>query len=165
VSRFGIMFFDDPPAAFAKLIQWLTPGGRFAFAAWGPLPENAWMSTVRQVAAEIIDVPPFDANAPGPFRYGEADKLLTLLDQAGYGEITVNDWRGLLPIGGAVPVAEAVKFALASIGSFGELLAKEGDEALSAARQSLTARLAKHEQDGVVWMDACVHIFSGVRPG
>jgi trans-aconitate methyltransferase len=40
VSRFGIMFFDDPTAAFGNLVRWLAPVGRFAFAAWGPLAAN-----------------------------------------------------------------------------------------------------------------------------
>jgi len=61
VSRFGIMFFDDPLAAFANLLRWLAPGGRFAFAAWGRSADNPWITSVRQVVAEIIDLP-----APDP---------------------------------------------------------------------------------------------------
>jgi hypothetical protein len=69
------------------------------------------MASVRQVVAEIIDLPPLDPEAPGPFRYGEADKLLTLLDRAGYGDLDVTDWRGVLPIGGGLPAAEVTEFA------------------------------------------------------
>jgi SAM-dependent methyltransferase len=36
VSRFGVMFFGDPLAAFANLVRWLEPGGRFAFASSHP---------------------------------------------------------------------------------------------------------------------------------
>jgi SAM-dependent methyltransferase len=165
VSRFGIMFFDDPPVAFANLVSWLAPDGKFAFAVWGPPSENSWMTSVRQVVAEIIDLPLADPEAPGPFRYAEADKLLTLLEQAGYGELEVSDWRGVLPIGGGMPAAEAANFALASFSSFGELLAEAGNEALNEARQLLTAGLSRHQEDGAVRMDACVHIFTGVRLG
>jgi SAM-dependent methyltransferase len=163
VSRFGIMFFDDPHSAFANLIHWLAPDGRFSFAVWGHPAENPWMTTVRQVVAEIIDMPPTDSEAPGPFRYAEADKLLTLLERAGFGELVVDDWSGALPIGGGLPAAEAANFALASFSTFGELLAEAGDETLNKARQSLTARLSRHQQDGAVRMDACVHIFTGAR--
>jgi SAM-dependent methyltransferase len=97
-SRFGIMFFDDPLAAFANLARWLVLGGRFAFAVWGRSSRNPWMTSVRQVVAEIIDLPPPDPEAPGPFRYADADKLLTLLDRAGHGELDLRDWRGVLPI-------------------------------------------------------------------
>ena len=163
VSRFGVMFFNDPPAAFANLLQWLAPRGRFAFAVWGRPAENPWMTSVRQVVADIIDLPNPDAQAPGPFRYGETDTLVTLLKRAGFGELAVKDWRGLLPIGGRMPSAEAANFALASFSSFGELLAEAGAPALNTARQSLTVRFSEYEQDGVVQMEACVHIFTGAR--
>lgn len=163
VSRFGIMFFDDPPSAFSNLARWLAPGGRFAFAVWGPPAENPWMTSVRNVAAEVVDVPSPDPDAAGPFRYADADKLLALLDRAGLGELDARDWRGALPIGGGLPAAAAANFALASFSSFGELLAEAGDAALDHARQSLTARFSQHEDDGAVRMDACVHIFTGAR--
>jgi SAM-dependent methyltransferase len=163
VSRFGIMFFDDPPAAFANLARWLAPGGRFAFAVWGSPTENPWMTSVREVTAEIIDMPPPGPEAPGPFRYAEADKLAGLLNRAGFGELDVSDWRGALPIGGGLPAAAAASFALESFSSFGELLAEAGDRALDDARQSLTARFSRHQQEGAVLMDACVHIFTGKR--
>src|SRR3569833_482426 len=47
VSRFGVMFFDDPAAAFGNLFEWLAPGGRFAMGVWGPLADNAWMTALR----------------------------------------------------------------------------------------------------------------------
>jgi SAM-dependent methyltransferase len=165
VSRFGIMFFDDAVAAFTNLARWLAPGGRFAFAAWGPTADNPWMTSVRDAAAEVVDLPKPDPEAPGAFRYADADKLLAVLARAGFGELEANDWRGLLPLGGGLSPAEAATFALATFASFGELLAKAGDEALTKARQSLTARLSRHQQDGLVLMDARVHLFTGARPG
>ena len=163
-SRFGIMFFDDAQAAFSNLFRWLAPGGRFAFAAWGPTADNPWMTSVRDAAAEVVEIPTPDPEAPGAFRYAEADKLLTLLARAGFGELDAGDWRGLLPLGGGLAPVEAATFALASFASFGELLARAGDEALRRAHQSLSARFARHQQDGVVQMNARVHLFTGARP-
>jgi SAM-dependent methyltransferase len=163
VSRFGIMFFDEPDAAFANLLRWLTPGGRFAFAAWGRPADNPWMTTVRDAVAEVIDVPPPDPEAPGPFRYGDADKLLTLLDRAGFGALGVHDWRGPLRMGGGMPPAEAARFAFAAFSSFGELLAAAGGDAFTKAHRILTECFSRHETGSVVQMDACVHIFTGVR--
>jgi SAM-dependent methyltransferase len=162
VSRFGIMFYDDPPAAFANLVRWLAPGGRFVFAVWGRLADNPWMASVREAQAEVIDLPPPDPDAAGPFRYAGTDTLLTLLERAGFGDLDVRDWRGALPIGGGLPAAEAAQFALASF-SVGELLAGAGDKAREDVRQSLTARFSRHEQDGTVRMDACVHLVTGAR--
>jgi SAM-dependent methyltransferase len=165
VSRFGVMFFDNPPAAFANLVQWLAPGGRVAFAVWDRPSENPWMTSVREAAAEIIELPPLDPEAPGPFRYGEAGKLRALLDRAGLGELDVGTWRGALPIGGGLRATEAADFALASFSSFGEMLAAAGGEALNRARQSLAERFSRNQRDGVVRMDTSVHIFTGVRLG
>ncbi|HEY6401603.1 MAG TPA: methyltransferase domain-containing protein [Blastocatellia bacterium] len=162
VSRFGVMFYDDPTTAFGNLVRWLAPGGRFAFAVWGPQTENPWNTSIREVVAEIVDAPPPNPEAPGPFRYAVADKLVALLDQAGFKDLDVRDWRGALLIGGGLPAAEAANFAIAS-SSAGELLAEAGDEALDQARESLTDRFSQHLQDGFVRMDACVHIFTGAR--
>ncbi len=66
VSRFGVMFFDDPPAAFRNLLQWLAPRGHFAFAVWGRPSENPWMAHVRDVLAKIIDLPKPEPERPWP---------------------------------------------------------------------------------------------------
>ena len=163
VSRFGVMFFDAPQAAFSNLVRWLEPGGRFAFAVWGPPSENPWMTSVREVVTRVVDVPRAEPDAPGPFRYADSDRLLALLDRAGLSELDVHEWRGALPIGGGLPPAEAANFALSAFASFGELLAKAGGEALSEARRSLTASWSHHRVDGAVRLDACVRIFTGAR--
>ncbi len=41
-SRFGVMFFADPFAAFANIRKAIAPGGRLAFVCWRALPENEW---------------------------------------------------------------------------------------------------------------------------
>ena len=163
-SRFGIMFFEDPPAAFANLISWLAPGGRFAFATWGPPPENPWMAIAREVVSEIVEMPEVDPEGPGPFRYAEPASLLAILKQAGFSNLETHAWRGKLPIGGGLPAHEAAPLALASFSSFAELLAEAGDIALNEARKALTARYAEHEQDGIVRIAACVNIFTGEHP-
>jgi SAM-dependent methyltransferase len=163
VSRFGIMFYDEPRAAFANLVRWLAPKGRLAFAAWGPPSENPWLTTVRDVVGGIVALPPSDPDAPGPFRYGDVDKLLDLLGAAGAGDLHVQEWRGELAMGGGLPSAEAAAFAIAAFSTFGELLAQAGDEALASARRSLTARFSPYEVNGAVKMDASVHVVTGTR--
>jgi len=161
VSRLGIMFFSDPPGAFVNLRRWLASGGRFAFAVWGPLADNEWMTTTRDAVADVIDLPPVDAAAPGPFRYADAAPLLSLLERAGFGGVQVNDWRGALPIGCSLGAADAARFALAAFSSFAECLSDAGGDALDRALRTLTSRLAPYERDGAVLMDARVHIISG----
>nr|NIP54804.1 class I SAM-dependent methyltransferase [Phycisphaerae bacterium]NIU11119.1 class I SAM-dependent methyltransferase [Phycisphaerae bacterium]NIW41702.1 methyltransferase domain-containing protein [candidate division Zixibacteria bacterium]NIX01209.1 methyltransferase domain-containing protein [Phycisphaerae bacterium] len=67
VSRFGTLFFSDEHAGFTNLAKWLAPGGRFAFAVWGPAAENPWITTGREVVSSIIDLPQPEPDSPGPF--------------------------------------------------------------------------------------------------
>lgn len=162
-SRFGVMFFDDPKAAFTNLAGWLAPRGRVAFAVWGRPAENPWMTIGRDAVAEVVDVPRPEPDAPGPFRYGDPTPLLGLLRAAGLVELDVHDWRGALPVGGGLSAEEAAAFALASFASFGELLAKAGPTALERVRQSLTDRFTGAQRNGAVWLDARVHVVTGAR--
>jgi SAM-dependent methyltransferase len=161
ISRLGVMFFNDPPAAFANLRRWLVPGGRFAFAVWGPVDDNSWMTATRAAVAEAIELPPIVPAAPGPFRYGDVTPLLSLLARAGFINVAVTDWRQALPIGSGLPAPDAAQFALASFSSFAELLSNAGGDAPAKARKGLTARFTPYEQEGVVLMPARVHIITG----
>jgi SAM-dependent methyltransferase len=164
VSRFGIMFFDDPLSAFKNLNSWLAPGGRFAFAAWGNPEENPWVTSVRKVVMELVEVPKTDPDGPGPFRYAEADKFLQLLTLAGFADLRVKEWRGMLPIGGGLSAAEAANFGVASFSNFEELLMQAGDGKVEKARQILTQDLSRYEENGIVSMSSCVHLFTGSQP-
>jgi SAM-dependent methyltransferase len=163
VSRFGIMFFDNPAVAFANLFNWLTPGGRFAFAVWGRASENPWMTNINQAVSAVVDIPLAPPEGPGAFRYGDKTTLNGLLEKAGFAEIEITDWHGKLPMGGEYAAAEAANFAITSFSAFAEWLIEAGGTAFSDAKKDLTARFAKHEQNGVVMMDACVLIYTGKR--
>jgi len=161
ISRLGVMFFRDPPAAFANLRRWLVRGGGFAFAVWGPVDDNPWMTVTRAAVAEAIDLPPTEPSAPGPFRYGDVRPLLSLLARAGFVDVTVTDWRQPLPIGGRLPAPDAAQFALASFSSFAELLSNAAGGAPAKAHDVLTARFTPYEREGAVMMPARVHIVAG----
>lgn len=161
VSRFGIMFFDDPQAAFTNLRRWLAPRGRFAFAVWGPIEQNPWLTTVREVVAQFVELPQVDQDGPGAYRYADASKLLALLDRAGFAQLAVHDWVGALPVGEELTPSEAARFGISGFSTFSELLAKAGEDAVREAERRLTARLAQHHRAGSVWIDGCVHIVTG----
>ena len=163
VSRFGIMFFRDPHRAFSNMLAWLAPTGRFAFATWDHASENPWLFHVRDVVANHVDVPVPGPDEPGPFRYGNIDTLLQLLQRVGFAGLEVRNWRGRFSIGGELPPAEAANFALASFSSFSELLAQAGPEVMNNARHALTTRFSEYVENGAVRLDASVHIVVGAR--
>ncbi len=164
VSRFGVMFFDEPEAAFANLLRWLEPAGRFAFAVWGQEAQNECLTTVREVVSRLVEVPKPKADAPGPFRYADSQRLLELLAQAGFGELSVAEWRGALPIGGLLAPVDAARFVLSSFSAYSELLERAGATALADAQQALTSVFASYYSAGAVRLGASVHLVTGTRP-
>ncbi|QFS84193.1 Demethylmenaquinone methyltransferase [Roseivivax sp. THAF40] len=90
LSRFGVMFFDDPVAAFANLRRALTPGGRFVAATWAAAQHNPWFSTARKAAVARLGAPaPGDPDAPGPMALQDPDRVRQLLTDAGFQNIDV----------------------------------------------------------------------------
>jgi len=87
-SRFGVMFFADPTAAFANLGGALRAGGQVTFVCWRPLAENPWILVPLMAAAAHVTLPPPPApGTPGPFSLGDADRVRDILQQAGFVEV------------------------------------------------------------------------------
>ncbi|MEM7153076.1 MAG: class I SAM-dependent methyltransferase [Myxococcota bacterium] len=162
-SRFGVMFFADPHAAFANLRHWLNPGGRFAFAVWGAARDNPWVTVVRDVIGRIVDLPAATPDAPGPFRYGEDGALERLLREVGFAGVSTEAWSGRLAVGGGLDAAASAEFCLAAYSTLAELLARAGAAAHERAHAALTRALQEHEHDGRVTLPCRVAIVRGER--
>ena len=112
-SRFGVMFFADPTAAFANLGQALAARGRVAFACWQPVTENPWMLVPIMAAAQVVALPPPPApDAPGPFAFGDRARVSRILEGAGFHDVAVEPFTPKLTVGGGGDVDEAVQFVL-----------------------------------------------------
>jgi SAM-dependent methyltransferase len=158
-SRFGVMFFEAPEHAFANLLKWLRPGGTLAFAVWGPGKDVAFMASVREAVAAVIDLPQPEPDSPGPCRYGDPSGLLALLETAGFQNCAARTWRGDLQVGGGMPPVMAAEFLLAS-SSAAAPLAEAGAGEQIRARDRLAAVCAENLRDGTVWMPARVEIIT-----
>ncbi|OHB34654.1 MAG: SAM-dependent methyltransferase [Phenylobacterium sp. RIFCSPHIGHO2_01_FULL_70_10] len=87
VSRFGVMFFDDPAAAFATLRRACRAGARLHLIAWRSAAENPFMTTAERAAAPLLpQMPPRPAGGPGQFAFAEAARVRAILDAAGWSE-------------------------------------------------------------------------------
>src|SRR5262249_34365178 len=83
-SRFGVMFFGDPVAAFSALRRSLKPGGRLVFASWRPIGENPWMLVPLQAVRPLVPPPPPPGpHDPGPFAFADAEWVNQILTSAG----------------------------------------------------------------------------------
>jgi len=94
-SRFGVMFFADPPAAFANLRRALRPGGRLAFVCWQAVQKNPWMFVPMAAAMQHIALPlPAGADAPGPFAFADRDRVARILAQTGFVDVEIEETGG-----------------------------------------------------------------------
>lgn len=110
ISRFGVMFFADPAAAFANIRAGVKSKGRLRFACWRPLPENTWALAPLQAAMHLLKAPPAppQPGTPGPFAFGDADYVSRVLTEGGWSNISITPWDGelTLPGGSAEKAAE-----------------------------------------------------------
>lgn len=83
VSRLGVMFFPDPPAALREMLRVTRPGGAVALAVWHRSELNPFSYVVTEVMSRYVETPPVDADAPGAFRFAEEGKLASVLRNAG----------------------------------------------------------------------------------
>src|SRR5436190_1324586 len=84
ISRFGVMFFENRPAAFTNIAAALRPGGRLAVLAWQDIRNNEWIMTVRETLAAGRDLPMPPVGAPGPMALADQNDVRSLLSGAGF---------------------------------------------------------------------------------
>ena len=90
-SRFGVMFFADPVAAFANLRAALTSRGRVAFVCWRAPAHNPWVTVPMAAIAPLLpEAPPAPPpGAPGPFAFADRDHVLGILRGAGFARVEI----------------------------------------------------------------------------
>jgi SAM-dependent methyltransferase len=90
ISRFGVMFFGEPVAAFANLHRATRAGGALNALAFRGAAENPFMTTAERAAAPFLpELPPRIPDAPGQFAFADRDRVLHILESAGWREIDI----------------------------------------------------------------------------
>jgi len=109
-SRFGVMFFSDPTAAFRNIRRALKIGGRLTFVCWRPLSENWWMRGPLEAGLPFVPPPePADPDAPGPFAFCNPERVRTILHDAGFDAIGIRSFDTKI---GAGDLERALRMAL-----------------------------------------------------
>ena len=151
VSRFGVMFFEDPVAAFANLRRAARPGARLTFVCWRGLAENPTMSVGSRRLIEAAPVPPpaFDPLAPGPLAFADPDRIRAVLAGGGWNGVEVArlDAVNRFDLEGSDGVEERLAIVMGSDGGrrFLEQVPEDQREAgLCAARADIESFLVQH---------------------
>jgi SAM-dependent methyltransferase len=100
LSRFGVMFFDDPVAAFANLAKATRPGGRLCFVCWQEMFANEWIAVPAMAMVAHVGIPELpEPGAPGPFSLADGQRTTDLLESAGWTEVTVDEHKDVMCAG------------------------------------------------------------------
>jgi SAM-dependent methyltransferase len=90
VSRFGVMFFDDPAAAFANLRRAATADAQLRLVVFRSVAENPFMTTAERAAAPLLaNLPPRKPDAPGQFAFADAARVRRILEGGGWSRVAL----------------------------------------------------------------------------
>ncbi len=146
LSRFAVMFFDDPVAAFRNLLAAAKPGGRLAFACWRSAEDNPWFTFPASVIAPYVALPAPQPGAAGPFSFADEARVREVLAAAGWAAVVVDAFDADVVQGGGGD-ADAVVRHLAR-GQVAVALRNATEPDRDAALAALRAAVAEHMGDG-----------------
>lgn len=163
ISRFGVMFFADPVAAFANIRSSIQPGGRLVFACWQPLAANQWLLVPRAALLEHVP-PPADvgsSDGPGMFAFADQDRVGAILTAAGWRDIEITSERLSILYAGGGTVEDAVAFM--RTGAMGRMMLAGADAGtVPHALASLRTALAQYADAEGVRLGAAVWLVRAV---
>jgi SAM-dependent methyltransferase len=158
-SRFGVMFFDDPRAAFANLRSALLPTGRLSFVCWRSLSDNPWMNVayeaVRPLVPDAVATPPGDA--PGPLAFADPARVKAILEGAGFHRASLEPVDHPMSLGENRGLEAAAREAI-TLGPVSRILAEASDglreKAVAVVRKALEPyqRGSVVELTGAAWV-------------
>jgi SAM-dependent methyltransferase len=155
-SRFGVMFFADPVAAFANVRRALRSGGRLSFVCWRVLAANPWMLEPLEAARPFLPpLAPPDPSAPGPFALANSDRVRAILSDAGFADIEIRAYD--TEIGGG-DLDETLQLTL-RVGPLGAAL-RDNPSCKDGLADPVRAVLARYVTSRGVMMPASVWIVS-----
>jgi SAM-dependent methyltransferase len=120
LCRFGYMLMADPVQALRESARVLHPDGKLALAVWGTAEQNPWLWLVIEALIDRLNAPRPEPGTPGPFSLGEPERLHAVCEEAGLGDVEVEEisteqaydsldawWEELLEVSG--PLAAMLK--------------------------------------------------------
>jgi SAM-dependent methyltransferase len=162
-SRFGVMFFADPVAAFSNLLPAARPGGRLCFVCWGPLEENRHWLIPYEVALRHLGPPaPTPPHTPGPLAFSDQDYVRSIIEASAYADVMIE--RETPDIIGSTPEEEA-EFAC-SMGPPARLIdEKKPEDAVRATiKREMTEAFAAYALGTEMRLPSTVFLVTARRP-
>lgn len=160
ISRFGMMFFDDPVAAFANIGRALRAAGRLVMMVWQAHERNEWDVAIHQ-SLEAAEGSVAGATG-GPDAFSLADPLTVkeILQAAGFVGVAFADVHE--PVYYGPDVAAALDW-VRGFTCTSEVLKRLDPAAAARAVERLRQTLAAHLSDDGVWFNSRAWIITAYR--
>ncbi len=164
LSRFGVMFFADPVAAFANIRSAARPAGRLVFVCWQPLAANEWLLVPGAALAAHVQPAGFGSgDGPGMFAFADPDRIRQILAAAGWQDIEITSEHASILVGGGGSIDDAVEFVCTS--SMGRTMLAGADASTAdRAIASVRAALSPYADADGVHLGAAVWLVQAVAP-
>ncbi len=164
LSRFGVMFFADPVAAFANIRSAARPAGRLVFVCWQPLAANEWLLVPGAALAAHVQPAGFGSgDGPGMFAFADPDRIRQILAAAGWQDIEITSEHASILVGGGGSIDYAVEFVCTS--SMGRTMLAGADASTAdRAIASVRAALSPYADADGVHLGAAVWLVQAVAP-
>jgi SAM-dependent methyltransferase len=147
MSRFGVMFFDDPSLAFANIAVALRPGGQLVFVCWQELARNDWLLLPGLAAAQHLPLPDQTPGGPGPFSLADRDELRAVLGEAGFTDVEITPHKVSMLLGGGGTIDDSLSFLL-NTGVARAMFDGADPDATASATAAARHVLADHYEEG-----------------
>jgi SAM-dependent methyltransferase len=163
-SRFGVMFFGDPTAAFANLLKALKPGARAVFACWRKPSENPWMTVPLNAAYEHVPpLPKLGPEDPGPFSFADPERVGRILAGAGFRDPEWEQADVMMDLAASGGLDAAVAYTV-EIGATSRALDGQSPDLVARATQSIRGALAPYAEGMRVALPAAIWIVRATAP-
>lgn len=168
LSRFGVMFFADPAAAFATMAQLCTPGGRLCVAVWGerqasPCFDVPFTTALAELHERGIEPAVVPADDWGPFSLADVPSVVAMLEDAGWRDAAWTPRTVPIPLGGGSSPAEAASI-IVQLGPSRMVLADADDDVRARVEQRVAQTLESSlDGAGHAVLDGSIGIITATR--
>lgn len=163
ISRFGVMFFENPIKAFKNINNAIQDGGSLHFVCWTNVMENEFFTAAANIIIRHLDRGfPELTRAPGPFAFSEKKYVKEILNAAGFENIKVEKVYSLISTNDSVEKDGDLLF---NIGLAGKLLSEENlsEAELAKIKEKIIEMSQNRKVDGIINYKACLNFVSATK--
>jgi len=163
ISRFGVMFFENPIVAFKNIYNSIQNGGSLHFVCWTNVLENEFFTAAANIIIKHLNREfPKVTRTPGPFAFSETKYVKQILNASGFENIKVDKVYTSLSTNDD---AEKDGELLFNIGLAGKMLSEENlsEQELANIKDKIIEMSQNRRVNGKITYKACLNFVSAIK--